>query len=181
MFAFFNPLCSILSQASQQGISASYWYLFCSFMFAFMYVFYSFWFAFSSLLFSLLSKPSQSVSHPSQAPATTPASHLSQLFFAPLCLIFCMFFTHFCSLFMFTSQPAISATYEYVFCSFMFAFCIFLFTFFKPFMFTSQPAIQPPPFSTQLHLPFLTPHSPFSLYRFITSTHYFFNPTITCL
>ena len=38
VFAFFSLLCSILSQASQPGISASYWYVFCSFMFAFIHI-----------------------------------------------------------------------------------------------------------------------------------------------
>ena len=160
---FFTHLCSLflafyvqfsvrhLSQASQPAIGM-FFALLCLLL-------YSFWFAFSSLLFSILSEPSQPASHPSQAPATTPASHPSHpsqsAIFAPLCLIFCMFFTHFCSLFFSLLCSLLS----------------------QP----SQPAIQPPPFSTQLHLPFLIPHSPFSLYIFITFTHYFFNPTITCL
>ena len=76
---------------------------------------------------------------------------------------------------MLTSQPAISASYWYVFCSYMFAFCMFFTHFCSLFSSLlcsllsqpSQPAIQPPPFSTQLHLPFLIPHSPFSLYRLL--------------
>ena len=112
VFAFFSLLCSLLIQPSQPAISASYWYVFCSFMFAFLYVFYSFLFALSSLLCSLLSQPFQPAIHPIHpSHPSQPASHLSQpshpsqsaisaSYWYLLYLLLCMFFTHLCLLFL---------------------------------------------------------------------------------
>src|ERR1700761_5123887 len=98
------------------------------------------------------------------------ASHLNQplvcffllyvrFFLYVFCSLFLPFYVHFSA----SHQPAIGMFFLLL-CS---LFCIF-FTHFSLLFLSqpSQPAIQPPPFS---------------LYRFITSVHYFFNPTITCL
>ena len=77
-----------------------------------------------------------------------------------------------CSLLIQPSQPAIGIFFACFFVYFT-HFCSLFFSLLCSLL--SQPSqIQPTPFSTQLHLPILIPHSPFSLYRFITSACYFF-------
>src|ERR1700761_7612055 len=152
-------------------------------MFTFLYVFYSFCSLFLAFYVHF------SASHLSQPlvsfllaflyifthffsllclPLSQPPQPAIGMFFPPLCSLFfvCFLFTLFtllCSLLSQPSQPAIGMFFLLL-CS---LFCIF-FTHFSLLFLSqpSQPAIQPPPFS---------------LYRFITSVHYFFNPTITCL
>ena len=133
VFAFFSLLCSLLIQPSQPAVSASYWYVFCSFMFAFLYVFYSFLFALSSLLCSLLSQPFQ----PS-IPAIHP-SHLSQpsqsaisaSYWYLLDLLLCMFFLICVCFFLCSvlSQPLVCFFLFYV--HFFVCFLLILFTFFS--------------------------------------------------
>src|ERR1700735_3778894 len=107
---------------------------------------------------------------------------------------------------MFTSQPATSTSHWYVFSSFMFTFFLYVFcslflVFYVHFSAShlSQPLVCFFFFYVRFFAYFLLiflyffsashlsqpsnhpPFQPFSLYRFITCVHYFFNPTITCL
>src|ERR1700761_7033996 len=122
VFAFFSLLCSLLIQPSQPAVSASYWYVFCSFMFAFLYVFYSFLFALSSLLCSLLSQPFQPAIHPihpshlsQPSQSAISVSHLSQLLVS-FRFAFMYLFPHLCLLFLCSvlSQPLVCFFLFYV-------------------------------------------------------------------